>query len=74
MATVTIRRLPDEVVERAKAAAGRNNRSMEQELRQLIERSYPAPSELREEIRQSWTRWEPPSADEIDEWIETGRP
>jgi plasmid stability protein len=61
MATITIRGLPDEIVERVKAAAERNRRSMEQELRELIADRY-----ARRELPDL-------TAEEVDDWIETGR-
>ncbi|UYM15283.1 FitA-like ribbon-helix-helix domain-containing protein [Endozoicomonas euniceicola] len=41
MATLTIRNLPDELVERLKLKARAANRSMDQEVRELLEASYP---------------------------------
>lgn len=48
MATVTIRNLDDEVVEKLKAKAKANDRSLEAELRQLLTdaAARPSPGEL----------------------------
>lgn len=73
MATLTIRNVPNDVVERLKRAAGHNRRSMEQEVRQLLEQRYPDRGDLRDRIRERWKRFPAPRAEQIDEWIETGR-
>ena len=73
MATLTIRNVPDTVVSRLKGAAERNRRSMEEEVRQLLEQRYPHRLELRDRIRDRWKRYPAPRAEQVDEWIETGR-
>lgn len=40
MATLTIRNIPPEVLDRLKHAAARNRRSMEEEVRQLLQQRY----------------------------------
>ncbi|MGO0308252.1 FitA-like ribbon-helix-helix domain-containing protein [Endozoicomonas acroporae] len=54
MATLTIRNLPDELIERLKASAKAGNRSMEQEVRELLEARYQKKSDLIIAIRNSW--------------------
>lgn len=52
MATVTIRNLPDKTREAIRVKAALNRRSMEAELRDLIERTYGEPERLpMEEVR-----------------------
>ncbi len=73
MATLTIRNLPEDLVERLKSAAAQHGRSMEQELRELLMRSYPDRPASLERIRARWGGFDPPSAEQIDTWIESGR-
>ena len=54
MATLTIRNLPDELVERLKLKARAANRSMEQEIRELLEASYPKKQDTIDRIRNRW--------------------
>ncbi|WP_263078321.1 stabilization protein [Endozoicomonas sp. Mp262] len=51
MATLTIRNLPDELVERLKLKASAAGRSMEQEVRELLEASYPEKQDTLDRIR-----------------------
>lgn len=74
MPTLTIRNLSPEVVERLKERAKRNGRSMEQEAREILGQRLAARSELLSEMRSRWSEiTAPPSAKEVDSWIETGR-
>jgi plasmid stability protein len=73
MATLTIRNLPDDVVERVKATAARHGRSMEQELRLLIEARYRDREEILRRIEEHWARAPRASAEEIDRWIDHDR-
>lgn len=75
MPTLTIRNVPAKVVEVLKASAKRNNKSMEQEVRELLESRYIERRDLLDVIdaeRKQMTRR--PTAEEIDAWIEIGRP
>lgn len=74
MATLTIRNLGSELVERLKERAKRNGRSMEQEAREILGQRLAARNDLLAEMR---TRWNvmaaPPTAADVDEWIAAGR-
>jgi plasmid stability protein len=77
MATLTIRNVPEDLVERIKGAAARNGRSMESEVRELLARQFARSPESRaqvlERIRQLTAGVRPPTARQIRRWIETGR-
>ena len=74
MSTITVRNLPDELVERIKAVAGKNGRSMEQEVRELLIHRYMPKDELLQRIRERWAKLDTPTADEVKVWTGTGRP
>jgi len=73
MATITIRKLAQEVVERLKARATLQGHSMEQEARDLLTYRLATRESVLNEIQSLWSRLEPPTADEVAEWIQTGR-
>lgn len=73
MATLTIRNLPMDLVDRIKASAGRHGRSMEQELRDLLMDRYAARGVVLERMRQRSAALPSVTPDEIDQWIEGGR-
>jgi plasmid stability protein len=75
MATLTVRNLPDEVIERLKEIAARNRRSMEQEVRTILESvSLDRVSACRR-IEQAWTdQSRPTTAEEVDRWLALSRP
>jgi plasmid stability protein len=74
MATLTIRNVPARVVKSLKMLARRHKRSMEQEVRAVLEQHVGDRSALLEEIEQSWARQtRRPTAREVDSWIEAGR-
>ena len=73
-ATLTIRNVPKHVVRNLKALAKREGKSMEQQVRDLLEEHAGDRSSVLEQIEASWTKQSRrPSAGEIDEWITTGR-
>ena len=75
MPTLTIRNVPARVVQSLKAIARRHNRSMEQEVRELIEGHVAERRAVLDQIEAGWSRQSRrPTAREIDGWIETGRP
>ena len=74
MATLTIRNLPDELIERLKASAKAGNRSMEQEVRELLEARYQQKSDLIKAIKSSWKELPETSAKDMDSWRYEGRP
>lgn len=74
MATLTIRNLSPEVVRSLKALARRHRRSMEQEVREILESQVGDRLSAIRQIERSWERQERrPSAEEIDSWIAEGR-
>jgi plasmid stability protein len=74
MATLTIRNVPQRVVRRLKALAKRQNVSMEQAVRSLLEEQAGDRSAVLAEIERTWERQASrPTAAEIDTWIEVGR-
>jgi plasmid stability protein len=74
MATLTIRNLPTKVVKSLKSLARRNRRSMEQEVRAVLEQHVGDRLALLEEIEQSWARQtRRPKASEVESWIQVGR-
>ena len=75
MATLTIRNVPHKVVKSLKTLARRNQRSMEQEVRAVLEQHVGDRLALLDEIEQSWARQtRRPKAHEVNAWIRVGRP
>ena len=75
MATVTIRNLSPKVVRSLKALAKRNGRSMEQEVREMIELYVGDRLAVMKQIEESWSKQaRRPTAEEVDAWIKEGRP
>ena len=73
MATLTIRNLDEAMVERLKGAAARRGRSMEQEVRELLEQRYADRQEVLARIEESWRQHPKASREEIASWIAEGR-
>jgi plasmid stability protein len=74
VATLTIRNLSPVVVRSLKSVAQRNGRSMEQEVRELIEEHVSERQAVLEQIEASWgNQRRRPTATEVDRWLETGR-
>lgn len=74
MAALTIRNLSPEVISALKLLAQRNHRSMEQEVREVIERYVGDRLSAIDQIKHSWdSQSRSPSAQEIDSWIQEGR-
>jgi len=75
MPTLTIRNVPARVVQSLKALARRHNRSMEQEVRELIEGHVAERRAVLDQIEAGWARQSRrPTAKEVDGWMHTGRP
>ena len=84
MATLTLQNVPENLVERIQSTADRNRRSMEQELRAMIESRFagkeqvPARSEVSNEalrrIRERWKDLPETKPEEIEKWLKEGRP
>jgi len=74
MATLTIRNVPAKVVKSLKTLARRNRRSMEQEVRAVLQQHVGDRLALFEEIERSWARQtRRPKAHEVEAWIQAGR-
>ncbi len=74
MATLTIRNVPPRVVKTLKALARRNRRSMEQEVRAVLEEHAGDREALLEQIEQAWAQQaRQPDAAEIEQWLKVGR-
>lgn len=74
MATLTIRNLAPEVVDRLKERAKRHGRSMEQEAREILGQRLAARSELLAEMRARWAEIPtPPAAADVNAWVASGR-
>lgn len=74
MATLTIRNLPDDLVERLKRAAQEHQHSMEQEVRMCLERRYAARGDVLQRARERWKGLPDVSPEEIEAWRGEGRP
>jgi plasmid stability protein len=73
-ATITIRNVPLRVVRDLKSIAKRRHRSMEQEVRDLLEEYVGERSAVVKQIEASWeVQARRPSAREIEKWIAAGR-
>ena len=73
-ATLTIRNVPQRVVRNLKAIAKRRHRSMEQEVRDLLEEYVGERSAVLRQIEGSWeSQSRRPSATEVEKWISAGR-
>jgi predicted transcriptional regulator len=75
MATLTIRNLPPDLVRSLKELAQRHHRSMEREVRELIELHVGDRLSAISQIERSWsTQARQPSIQEIEAWTKIGRP
>ena len=74
MATLTIRKVRPSVVKSLKSLARKNRRSMEQEVRELLEERVAGRRSILEQIEGAWTT-QPrrPTAKQVDRWIGVGR-
>jgi plasmid stability protein len=73
VASVTIRRLPDDLLARIKAAAAAHGLSLEQELRDTLAARYAARQEVLDTVRERWQRLPQVGVADIDAWLDTGR-
>jgi plasmid stability protein len=75
MPTLTIRNVPSKVVRALKAQAERNRRSMEQEVREIIQAQVGDRASAIAQIRRAWvSQKRSPKASEIEDWLREGRP
>jgi len=73
-ATLTIRNVPRRVVRSLKSIAKRRHRSMEQEVRDLLEEYVGERTAVLRQIEGSWeAQTRRPSAAEVEKWISAGR-
>lgn len=74
MPTLTVRNVPVKTVRALKAQAKRNGRSMEQEIRVMLEARVKRARAV-EQIRRSWAKQtRPTTPEEVDAWIRESRP
>lgn len=73
MPSVTIRDIPADVLREMKAAAARNGRSLEGELRHLLQRRYRSRKEVLASVRQRWASMPRVTPGQVDSWIDAGR-
>lgn len=74
MPTLTIRKVPTKTIRSLKALARRRRRSMEQELRELLEEHVVERRSVLEQIEAGWARQtRRPTAAEVDTWMGAGR-
>ena len=75
MASLTIRNVRPAVVKSLKSLARRNRRSVEQEVRDLLEGYVAERRSILEQIERAWaTQRRRPTARQIESWIGAGRP
>jgi plasmid stability protein len=75
MPTITVRNVPQKVVQSLKALAKRHNRSMEQEVRDLLEGYVAERRAILDQIEAGWqVQTRRPTATEVDAWLAVGRP
>lgn len=75
MATLTIRNVSPRLVKSLKQLARQRRRSMEQEVRELLEDSVGDRISVLAQIEASWSRQKRrPSPSEVERWIAVGRP
>lgn len=75
MPTITVRNVPPRVVQSLKALAKRHNRSMEQEVRELLEGYVAERRAVLDQIEAGWrAQTRRPAAAEVDAWMVVGRP
>ena len=74
MPTLTIRNVSPRVVQSLKSLAQRHGRSMEQEVREVIEEHVAEREAVLAQIEASWAEQRRrPTAAEVDRWLDTGR-
>lgn len=73
MANLTIRNLPDDLVQRIKTVAAAKGHSMEQEIRESLEIRYATRLNVISRIRQRWQALPTSTPDEVEQWRTIGR-
>lgn len=73
-ATLTIRNVPARVVRELKDLAKRQGKSMEQQVREVLEQYVVERASVLKQMRAAWEKQlRRPSAEEIQAWIRAGR-
>jgi plasmid stability protein len=74
MATLTVRNVRPRLVRSLKSLARKNRRSMEQEVRELLEEHLADRGSILEQIEAAWARQRRrPTARQVDRWIKADR-
>ncbi len=74
MGTLTIRNVRPRLMKSLKSLARKNRRSMEQEVRELLEEHLADRGSILEQIETAWaTQRRRPTARQVDRWIGVGR-
>ena len=73
MSTLTIRKIPEAILERLKTAANRNDHSMEQEVRELLKKKYATTPEIATRIRRRWKDLPKTTPAKVKTWRQVGR-
>jgi plasmid stability protein len=74
MATITVRNIPDEVIEMIKNRARHNKRSMEQEVRSILSDVVHDRERAMRRIESLWGKQKRPiPKEEIDKWLRRAR-
>jgi plasmid stability protein len=74
MPTLTVRNVPVGIVKSLKVRARARHRSMEQEVRELLEEQFAERRSVLAQIEAGWEKQtRRPTASEIDAWIGTSR-
>jgi hypothetical protein len=73
MASLTIRNLPNEVVARLKEVAAKRERSMEQEVRELLLERYTSKKQVLGRVREDWAKLPKSTAKEVEGWLRQSR-
>lgn len=73
MPSITIRNVPGEVIARLKQTAASHGRSMEEEVRRLLQHRFRSREDILAELPSRWAQRGRPRSDEVDGWIELGR-
>jgi len=73
MRTLTIRKLPQDVIDWIKAVARLKAHSMEQEVRELLETKFATRSAVGIRIRERWKDLPKATPKQVKKWRQTGR-
>ena len=74
MRTLTIRKIPESILDRLKAVANRKEHSMEQEVRELLKKRYATTPEIATRIRKRWKELPKTTPAQLKTWRQVGRP